>query len=317
MSSAVDWQGLLRGELTLILTVVAGLALGKLLLVASVPERVMRVLLPKGKSASRTHPDILFALAVSIGSARAGAAIIAESYRDGRVTEKEAVFGTLTQAFPGYLKRFLIMFPTAMGLAGLAGAAFSLIVLVRSFCRFVFFLLLIRRPPDPVTDADLPHGGENAPLTASNASAPPRGGMSLLRTLSLTLPLACTVYALAYVLSPSIQLFFQERGAYFPLLSSAGWTVAAASFAHVNAALGLAGGAIAADTLTVAQGLLALLVGNMLAALSRVLRQDLAFWLGIFPGRMVRSLFFWNYFTLIALMLLSIALVAIPVVLGW
>lgn len=317
MNSAVDWQGLLRGELTLILTVVAGLALGKLLLAASVPERVMRVLLPKGKSASRTHPDILFALAVSIGSARAGAAIVAESYRDGRVTEKEAVFGTLMQAFPGYLKRFLIMFPTAMGLAGLAGAVFSLIVLVRSFCRFVFFLFLVRRSPDSTIDTDCLQDCENASFAPSDTSAPQRGSLSLLRTLSLTLPLACTVYALAYMLSPSIQLFFQERGACFPLLSSAGWTVAAASFAHVNAALGLAGGAIAAGTLTVAQGLLALLVGNMLAALSRVLRQDLAFWLGIFPGKMVRSLFFWNYFTLIALMLLSIALVAIPVLLGW
>jgi len=92
--------------------------------------------------------------------------------------------------------------------------------------------------------------------------------------------------------------------------------VAAASFAHANAALSVAGGAIAAGTLTTAQGVLALLVGNMLAALSRVLRQDLAFWLGIFPGRMVRSLFFWNYFTLVALMLASIAIAAVPVVMG-
>ena len=145
----------------------------------------------------------------------------------------------------------------------------------------------------------------------------PRGGrLPLLRTLSLTLPLACTVYALAYLLTPSIQRLFEERGAWFPLLSSAGWTVAAASFAHANAALSVAGGAIAAGTLTTAQGVLALLVGNMLAALSRVLRQDLAFWLGIFPGRMVRSLFFWNYFTLVALMLVSIAIAAVPVVMG-
>ena len=311
MASSFDWPGLLQGEITLVLTVAAGLAFGKLLLALSVPERVMRLLLPEGRRTSRTQPDILFALALSLGSSRAGAAIVAEARREGRVTDREAVFGTLMQAFPGYLKRFVVTFPTALGLAGLAGAVFSLVVLLRSFVRFVFFLFLVRRP-----------AGDEAVREATGAcddgvAEMPRGGrLPLLRTLSLTLPLACTVYALAYLLTPSIQRLFEERGAWFPLLSSAGWTVAAASFAHANAALSVAGGAIAAGTLTTAQGVLALLVGNMLAALSRVLRQDLAFWLGIFPGRMVRSLFFWNYFTLVALMLASIAIAAVPVVMG-
>ena len=91
---------------------------------------------------------------------------------------------------------------------------------------------------------------------------------------------------------------------------------AAASFAHVNAALGVAGGAIASGALSTAQGVLALLVGNMLAVLSRVLRQDLAFWLGIFPGRMVRSLFVWNLLTLVVTMAVTVALAAIPVLRG-
>ncbi len=361
MVGSTDWRGLFYGELLLVLTVTAGLGFGKLLLAASVPERVLRFLLP-GADARRgrggLHPDLLFALAVSLGSSRAGAALVAEAQREGRLTRREAVFGTLLQSFPGYIKRWLISFPTAFGLAGAAGAIYSLIVLLRSFCRFLFFLALLRRDPPPelpqgeatgvphpsfvpdepaaltsaesgrkdgasakVRDRILPQSAHEGDAASQGSSEGLQGSreraLPLFRTLRRTLPLACSVYALAYLLSPSIQAFLQEKGASFPLLSSAGWTVAAASFAHVNAALGVAGGAIASGALSTAQGVLALLVGNMLAALSRVLRQDLAFWLGIFPGRMVRSLFVWNLLTLVVTMAVTVALAAIPVLRGW
>lgn len=328
MVGAVDWRGLLYGELLLVVTVTAGLAFGKLLLAASVPERVLGFLLPgsdAGRSRAGLRPDLLFALAVSLGSSRAGAAIVAEAQREGRLTRREAVFGTLLQSFPGYIKRWLISFPTALGLAGAAGAIYSVVVLLRSFCRFLFFLALLRREPSPVLPkgeaTDVPHSSFVPGEVSRGTTGGSRGGreraLPLFRTLARTLPLACSVYALAYLLSPSIQAFLQEKGASFPLLSSAGWTVAAASFAHVNAALGVAGGAIASGALSTAQGVLALLVGNMLAVLSRVLRQDLAFWLGIFPGRMVRSLFVWNLLTLVVTMAVTVALAAIPVLRGW
>ena len=97
MVGATDWRGLLYGELLLVVTVTAGLGFGKLLLAASVPERVMRYLLP-GAEASRgrggLHPDLLFSLAVSLGSSRAGAALVAEAQRDGRRSRREALVGT-------------------------------------------------------------------------------------------------------------------------------------------------------------------------------------------------------------------------------
>ncbi len=248
-------------------------------------------------------PDVIFSLAVSLGSSRAGAALVAEAHREGRITRREAVYGTLLQSFPGYLKRWIVSFPTAFGLAGAAGAIYSLAVLLRSFCRFLFFLVLLRR--------------EEAPGSGYEEIAPRKGSVPLLQTLVRTLPLACTFYALAYILSPFLQSFLEERGAFFPLLSSAGWTVAAASFAHVTAALGVTGGAIASGMLTTAQGVQALLVGNMLAVISRVLRQDIAFWIGIYPAGMVRSLFLWNLVTLIVTMAATVFLASIPVRLGW
>ena len=301
-----DWAGLLKGLWALTLSVAGGLALGKAIIALSLPERLFRVLLPRMKSLG-IPPQALFALGVSLGSSRAGVAIVAEAYSEGIMTKQEALFGTLLQSFPGYVRRWTVTFPVAAALAGKAGAIFSLTLLTRSFIRFLFFLAMLRRPG----------GGERTAGTADPAGMSPSGRFSLLKTLLRTLPPAWAFYGGAYLATPALQRLIEAWGAGLPLMSPAGWTVAAASFAHVNAALGAAGGSVAVGSLTTAQAVLALLTGNMLAALSRVLRQDLAFWMGLYPGRMVRSLFAWNFGTLMALMAVSVAAAAVPVILGW
>lgn len=301
-----DWVGLLKGLWTLTLSVAGGLALGKAIIALSLPERLFRVLLPRMKSLG-IPPQALFALGVSLGSSRAGVAIVAEAYSEGIMTKQEALFGTLLQSFPGYVRRWTVTFPVAAALAGKAGAIFSLTLLTRSFIRFLFFLAMLRRPG----------GGERTAGAADPAGMSPSGRFSLLKTLLRTLPPAWAFYGGAYLATPALQRLIEAWGAGLPLMSPAGWTVAAASFAHVNAALGAAGGSVAVGSLTTAQAVLALLTGNMLAALSRVLRQDLAFWMGLYPGRMVRSLFAWNFGTLMAVMAVSVAAAAVPVILGW
>jgi hypothetical protein len=300
-----DWSGLLKGMGLLALSVSGGLALGKAIIALSLPERLLGSLLPRLRRL-RIPAQALFALGVSLGSSRAGAALVAEAYGQGILSEREALFGTLLQSFPGYLKRWLVSFPVAAALAGTAGAIYSLAVLARSFCRFMLFLFLLRG-----------RGATENEETVRGTEGRRGREFSFLGTLARTLPAAWAFYALAYLATPALQEFIEARGASFPLLSAAGWTVAAASFAHVNAALGVAGGALASGSLTTAQAVLALLTGNMLAVLSRVLRQDIAFWIGIFPGRMVRSLFVWNLVTLVATMAATVCLAAIPVLWGW
>lgn len=302
----IDWNGLLKGMGLLALSVSGGLALGKAIIALSLPERLLGSLTPRLRRL-RIPAQALFALGVSLGSSRAGSALVAEAYGQGILSEREALFSTLLQSFPGYLKRWLVSFPVAAALAGTAGAIYSVAVLARSFCRFLFFLFLLRGREGTENEETAPIGTEGR-----------RGReFSFLGTLARTLPPAWAFYALAYLATPALQEFIEARGASFPLLSAAGWTVAAASFAHVNAALGVAGGALASGSLTTAQAVLALLTGNMLAVLSRVLRQDIAFWIGIFPGRMVRSLFVWNLVTLVATMAATVCLAAIPVLWGW
>lgn len=289
----------------LTLSVSGGLALGKIIIALSLPERLFRALLP-GLGGLGIPPQALFALGVSLGSARAGSAIVAGAYGEGVLTKRQALFGTLLQSFPGYVRRWLVTFPVAAALAGMAGAVFSLVLLLRSFLRFLFFLWILRGQNPAACGGGQPAEGQGR-----------RGAFPLLKTLARTLPPAWAFYAAAYLATPVLQRAIEAWGASFPLMSPASWAVAAASFAHVNAALGAAGGAVAAGSLTVAGAVLALLAGNMLASLSRVLRQDLAYWMGIYPPPMVRSLFAWNFGTLLVVMAISIAFAAVPVALGW
>ena len=300
-----DWGGLFRGLLALTLSVSGGLALGKVIITLSLPDRLFRALLP-GLGGLGIPSHALFALWVSLGSARAGSAIVAGAYGEGVLTKREALFGTLLQSFPGYVRRWLVTFPVATALAGTAGAIFSLLLLLRSFLRFLFFLWMLRGQNPAACGGGQPAEGQGR-----------KGAFPLLKTLARTLPPAWAFYAAAYLATPALQEAIKAWGASFSLMSPAGWAVAASSFAHVNAALGAAGGAVAAGSMTVAGAVLALLVGNMLASLSRVLRQDLAYWVGIYPARMVRSLFAWNLGTLLVVMALSVALAAVPAALGW
>jgi hypothetical protein len=299
---SLNWAELAKGELVLVAGVTGGLLLGNVILRFSLPEKAVSLLVPPF-CRKRLPAPVLFALGASLGSSRAGCAIVAEAYRDGSLTRGETLFGTLLQSFPGYIKRWIVSLSVAVGLAGSAGGIYATVVFLRSLCRFLLFLaLLVRRERS------------SGPLRRQEGQ---RGTFSLAGTLARTLPAACFFYALGFALSPSLQAFLREQCIRLPLLPPSGWAVAGASFAHANAALGVAGGAMGAGTLSTAQAVLALLAGNMLAVLSRVLRQDIAFWIGIFPGEMVRSLFLWNLVTLVAFMAGTVALAAVPVLLGY
>lgn len=300
---ALNWTGLLKGELLLVLNVTLGLGLGILLLRFRVPEKVLTLFQPV-LVRMKISPDIITSLAVSIGSSRAGSAMVAASMREERLSRREALFGTLLQAFPGYLRRWITSFAVATGLAGVAGAVYSVVLLLRSFIRFLFFLFLLRRDECRICNN-----------MESNKKVRVRT-TDLLKVLKRTLPLACTFYAGAYILAPWLQEALSSRFVSFPLLSTQGLTVAVSALAHATAALGAAGGYLASGAISPAQAVLALLVGNLLGTVFRVVRQNMAFWIGLFPADMVRSLLLWHLATIVPLMILSIAIAGMFVLLG-
>ena len=94
----------------------------------------------------------------------------------------------------------------------------------------------------------------------------------------------------------------------------AGLTVAAASIAHVSAALALAGGSLAAGELTVAQAVFALLFGNSLGIVTRLFRANAGYYFGLFSKETAKELLFWNFATTSFFALITLAVAALPLI---
>ncbi len=297
------WQGLLRGELWLTIDVLLGLVIGDLILRLGLADRLMRRAMP-WLQRHGIGPVVGLALTLSLGSSKAGAALLASALDDGRLDRRTALWGTLMLPLPSYLRRWPATFTLAVSLAGLAGGIFALFLLLRSTARFFLAFFFLRRS-----------GGEAVGTSNPLPPRQEREGLLRWRKLLRTLPLAWLFFAAAYALTPWADAFFKRYffgGTFLPL---AGWTVAAASLAHVSAALALAGGSLAAGELTTAQTVFALILGSGLGVVSRVLRQNAGYYFGLFPSDMARSLLFWNLATILPLVGLSLLLSALPLLL--
>ncbi len=294
----MDWRALLVGELWLTLDILLGLLIGDVVLRLGLADRLMRRMMPW----LRRHGIGLvlgLSLTLSLGSAKTGAALLASALDEGRIDRRTALWGTLLLAFPGYLRRWPATLVLSVSMAGLAGGIFALTLILRSAVRFVLVLGILRARETGAPEPEAP--------------PPARRGVSgLWRKLLKTLPLAWFFYAVAFTLVPYAEEALRSRfmgGTFLPL---AGWTVAAASIAHVSAALALAGGSLAAGELSVAQTVFALLLGNGLGIVTRALRQNAGYYFGLFPAGLARSMLFWNVVTVAFLSLASLLLAALP-----
>ena len=287
----MDWSGLLRGELRLTFDILAGLAVGMLVLRSGLADKLMKRLLPLLRRAG-IGPVLGMALTISLGSAKAGAAFIASAkagaafiasaLNEGRLGERPAKWGTLMLSFPAYLHRWPSTMVMAVSLAGLPGAIFGATLLARSAARFVLLAAILKRGE-----------GESGEITeeAAGSARKVRFGKRMLKTL----PIAWFFYGVAYALVPwaeeALRSWLLGGTAFLPL---AGLTVAAASIAHVSAALALAGGSLAAGDLTVAQAVFALLFGNSLGIVTRLFRANAGYYFGLFSKETAKELLFWK-----------------------
>lgn len=298
----MEWKVLLRGELWLTFDILLGLLIGDLVLRWGLADRLMRRMMPW----LRRHgigPLVGLALTLSLGSAKAGAAVLASALSEGRIDRHTALWGTLSLAFPAYLRRWPATLVLSVSMTGLVGGIFALVLILRSLVRFALVVCVLR-------------SRESGELPREEAPGRRRMGWGFYRKLGVTLPLAWFFYAVAFALVPYAESAFRRwfmGGSFLPL---AGWAVAAASMAHVSAALALTGGSLAAGELSVAQAVFALLLGNGLGIVTRALRQNAGYYFGLFPAGLARSMLFWNVGTVALLTGLSLALAAVPLLLG-
>lgn len=298
----MEWKVLLRGELWLTFDILLGLLIGDVVLRWGLADRLMRGMMPW----LRRHgigPLVGLALTLSLGSAKAGAAVLASALSEGRIDRHTALWGTLSLAFPAYLRRWPATLVLSVSMTGLVGGIFALVLILRSLVRFALVVCVLR-------------SRESGELPREEVPGRRRMGWGFYRKLGVTLPLAWFFYAVAFALVPYAESAFRRwfmGGSFLPL---AGWAVAAASVAHVSAALALTGGSLAAGELSAAQAVFALLLGNGLGIVTRALRQNAGYYFGLFPAGLARSMLFWNVGTVALLTGLSLALAAVPLLLG-
>ena len=299
VASEIFWRELLSAELTLTVSIVASLAVGEVILAFGLVDRLFAPVIPfMGRIG--IHEKIAAAMLMSLGTSRAAAGLISGAYSDGEITRREAVCGTLSLAFPGYLRRWVVTAATAAGLAGRAGFIFACALLARSACRFIWVVAM------------LAGGGGRMPCGAAQAAPAVSWEERARRTFKLlrkSLPWAWVFFALTYALVPLVDRVFSERVAEWKLYSvlpAEGWAVVISSLAHVTAAYSAAAGALSSGRLGVGQAVLALLVGNMLGSVTRTMRQNVGYWVGVFPKDLVPKLLRWHLVTNVTLELVSI-----------
>ncbi|EHM09254.1 hypothetical protein TheveDRAFT_0065 [Thermanaerovibrio velox DSM 12556] len=302
----MEIKGLLLAEARLTASILAGALAGEALVRLRITDAVFRPI-RNLLSKCRINRHALSAMAVSVASPRLGAAILSSAHREGRITRDDAVFGTLCLAFPAYIKRWLATAPVAVGLAGNLGLLYSIVLITRSACRFILcLLLLLRRGSGEPIAFGLPQDS----CHGANCEGHPHGKeVSLIRLTLRSLPMAWGFFALTFFLMPHLEA--AVLGTLKGKVSPSALAVVTSALMHSSASLASAQGALSSGALSLKGALLALLAGNCIGTFSRVLRQNMGYWVGIFPPEVLRPLAIWHVGTLLLFEALSMALVGL------
>ncbi|MBR1604309.1 MAG: hypothetical protein IJ667_12845 [Synergistaceae bacterium] len=308
----MNFQGLLRGELWLTIDILIGLLLGDLILRFKLADKLMHRLMPFLKRHG-LGSIMGLALTLSLGSSKAGAALLSSALEEHKINENTALWGVLMLPFPGYLRRWPATCILAFSMAGYSGLIFALFLFARSAARFIIAFLILRRVNKDTQDAaaDLNSTAQGDKSRSSSFK------LNYWRKLLKTLPLAWLFFAVAYALVPALNKAFQDlfmNLKFFNFMPIAGWTVAASSIAHVSAALSMAGGSLTAGDLTAAQAVFALILGSGLGIATRVLRQNAGYYFGLFNAKLARKMLFWNLMTVLPLVFLCVIIAALPLI---
>ncbi|MCL2684454.1 MAG: hypothetical protein FWE55_04350, partial [Synergistaceae bacterium] len=230
---------LLKAELILTANIIAGLAVGELILASGVVEYLFAPVAPK-LALWGIHDKIASAMVIAIGAPRSGAAIISGAYSDGEITRREATYGTLSLAFPAYLRRWAGTVAMAVGIAGRTGLIFAFVLVIRSACRFIWVVVMLSK-------RGVKRVAGHASLKGRESIGARERISRVFLMLKRSLPMAWFFFALTYALVPFADRAFSKyltNPALYKIIPAEGWAVAISSIAHVTAGLSSAAGAI-------------------------------------------------------------------------
>lgn len=279
-------EKLITGEIHLTIDILIGLLLGEIILRLKVADMLLRRIMPFLQR-HNIPPVTCISLAVSAGSPKAGAGLLSRSLEQGEISESCALWSILMLQYPAYLRRWPGTFALCVSVAGKAGFFFGLSLIFSASVRFLIAFAMLKR----VKASSQGWEYEAAALKPT---------MRLAKRLLKTMPIAWLFFAVAYSLVPVVNKFFQTVFAGSDgILPLSGWAVAAGSIAHISAALALAGGGLASGELSVSECVFALILGNCLGTITRILRKNAGYYFGLFPMRTAQKMLALNFLTII------------------
>ncbi|MDY6931160.1 MAG: nucleoside recognition domain-containing protein [Halobacteriota archaeon] len=298
---------------TILITV--GIVLANIALETNILNRLSTLVVPLSKTLNLPKASV-FSLLTSFLSPTAGKSVLSEFYKDGDVSDREAIVTVVMSTFPVVFSESLLraQAPIALILLGprIGGIYIALRLLssfLQSFAAFIysrFFLPGVNFLEDE-KKYDLKEIDRDPPCikTALKRS---------FRTLKRVIPILIITFIVIFILSDygvmdQVALFFE------PILKSLGIpgesaTALIAQFIHYSAGYATVALLLVEGVLTEKQAIITLLIGSMLGITMMYLRYSLSMYLSLF-GRFGLKMVAINYSSSMIAKVIMILLVTV------
>jgi hypothetical protein len=220
-------------------------------------------------------------------SGTASLSMLMEFYREGALNQRQLILCVLLNTFPSFFLHLPTTFFILIPLVGRAGLLYLLLVLAAAVIRLLAALAASRAllpPPSAPPPAEKENRSFEWPVVLKESAEKFR--VRIVRILMIVLP----VYVIVVIASDA-GLFAWLRHILAARFTSTFIPIEAFSVvlfslvAEFTSGYAAAGAMLESGALTVSQTVLALLLGNILAAPVRALRHQLPYYMGIFtPG---------------------------------
>ncbi len=258
-------------------------------------------------------PQMGAAFTTAFASGTAALSMLMAFYREGRLNRRELTLAVLLNTFPSFFLHLPTTFFVLLPLVGRAGLLYLLLTLAAAVLRLLSALAASRALlPLPAEGSVPTRGTETASWPEVLRTTTRKFRARITRILMIVLPVYIVVVA-----ASDAGLFAWLRRGLAQVVPSAFIPVEAFSVvlfslvAEFTSGYAAAGAMLESGALDVNQTVLALLLGNILAAPVRALRHQLPYYMGIFTPKLGLGLMAASQaFRLISLALVGAAFVA-------
>jgi hypothetical protein len=233
-------------------------------------------------------PPMGAAFTTAFVSGTASLSMLMEFHRDGGLSRRELTLAVLLNTFPSFFLHLPTTFFVLLPLVGRAGLLYLLLTLAAAVVRLAAALAASRLmlPPSEGDHAPNRHPAAVSWRRVLKETAG-RFRARIARILVIVLPVYIIVVAASDAgLFAWLRGLLAERVTAFPIPIEAFSVVLFSLVAEFTSGYAAAGAMLESGALTVSQTVLALLLGNILAAPVRALRHQLPYYMGIFTPKL-------------------------------